>query len=233
MLKQKKSIQNKIDYEPKNIYDLRQAKSFTPSHYDDLRFSKNKLQAWFHQRRYNLTRLLVEKYYRKGNIIVDFGCGNCSWNVGRLPVIGVDYSQEILNYALKGNKINKALCEDIRKKGSLPSATVDIAILNETLEHIVEVNKVLKEIRRTLKPKGLLIISVPYDTPLSLWWPFYRIICFIKGNILGDDLYRTQCGHVNHFSPQKLLTLLKSDGFRLLEYKNFFFLTIFMIVRKV
>jgi SAM-dependent methyltransferase len=43
----------------------------------------------------------------------------------------------------------------------LPDASVDVAVSFETLEHFAEQEKFLSELRRVLRPSGLLIISTP------------------------------------------------------------------------
>ena len=43
----------------------------------------------------------------------------------------------------------------------LPDASIDVAVSFETLEHLVEQDQFLAELRRVLRPDGLLIISTP------------------------------------------------------------------------
>ena len=70
------------------------------------------------------------------------------------------------------------------------ASTFDAVIANHSLEHFIELDAVLAEIRRTLKPQGLLFISVP------------------DASTLTDRIYRWLAhggGHVNPFTSAPAL----------------------------
>lgn len=213
-------------------YSLDKDSYIGSGYYDSLATQKNPLSSLIHKKRYAIVNELVHKYYSKGRKVADFACGDCSWNQNKLPVIGIDNSSRVLTYALKHGRIIKALCENIAKKTSLASNSVDILVITETLEHFVEFDGVMKEIKRTLKPKGKLIISVPYDTFLSFWRPFFALLCFYQGRILGKKLYKNRCGHVQSFSLNSLKNLLQSYGFRVTKQFNLFRFILFTVAEK-
>jgi ubiquinone/menaquinone biosynthesis C-methylase UbiE len=213
-------------------YDLNQDNSIGADYYDSLTKQKNLLSSSIHRKRYALVNHLVHQSYRPGRKIADFACGNCTWNKAQLPVIGVDNSPRVLAYALKHQRIKKALCEDITQKTSLAPNSIDILVITETLEHFSELDGVMKEIKRVLKPKGKLIISVPYDTFFSLWRPFFALLCFYQGRILGKELYCHQCGHVQSFGPASLKTLLRKYGFRVEKQLSLFRFILFTVAEK-
>lgn len=219
--------QKKVKY-----YDLDKDPYLGEDYYDGLATKKNSLRSLIHQKRYAFTNALVHAYYRSGKIIVDFACGNCSWNQDKLPVIGVDYSLRMLKYSLAKGRIEKAICEDIAKKTSLESGSVDILVLTETLEHFPKLDGIMKEIKRILKPKGKLIISVPYDTFFSLWRPLFAILCFYQGKIFGKELYKHRCGHVQHLSPNSMQQLVKKYGFFVKKQFNIFRFILFTVAEK-
>lgn len=216
----------------RKYYDLGEDSYLGEDYYDTLAAKKNPLQSFIHKKRYASTNVLVRQYYRKGMTVVDFACGNCNWNLGKLPVIGVDLSPRVANYALKQRRLKQALCEDITKKTSLVSNSVDILVVTETLEHFPKLSGVMKEIHRVLKSKGKLIISVPYDTPLSFWRPLFAILCFYQGRILGKELYKNKCGHVQHFSPNSLKQLLEKYGFSVKKQFSTFRFILFTVAEK-
>ena len=68
-------------------------------------------------------------------------------------------------------EINQDAHELIAKRGItaysnievIPSATIDVVISNHALEHVPFPIQALREIKRTLKPGGLLLLVVPID----------------------------------------------------------------------
>ena len=199
--------------------------------YDVQTMSVNPLRAWFHKRRFELVQRTVRQYYKRGNVIVDLACGNCNWNADCIPVIGVDVSGKMLQYALKKKRIVKMFVENCENV-SLKNESADIVVFGEALEHMPVPEKVLKEIYRILKRGGLLICTVPYDTNISLWKPLFKIQCLIQGYILGDEYYRKECGHVNHFSPEKVRALLRRYGLHPVQTFNNWRFTIFTVAKK-
>lgn len=216
----------------REYYDLNKDQNIGEDYYDTLASQRNPLGSLIHRKRYAFVNRLVHEYYCHGKKIADFACGNCSWNSDYLPVIGVDNSPRVLAYALKQGRIKKALCEDITKKTSFPRGSIDILVLTETLEHFVKLDGVMKEVKRVLKPKGKLIISVPYDTFLSFWRPLFTALCFYQGTILGKELYRNKCGHVQSFGPASLKALLQKHGFRVKRQFSFFRFILFAVAER-
>lgn len=199
--------------------------------YDAQTHSLNPLRAWFHTRRFALVRQLVIEYYKPGDVVVDLACGNCNWSTGTIPVIGVDVSEKMLQYALERKRIMKMRVENCEET-TLPQKSVSIIVLTEALEHMPNPSKVLRTIGTILKDDGMLICTVPYDTNTSFWKPLFKIQCFIQGTLFGKEYYKKECGHVNHFSPKTLRALLADynlETIRMFDNKRF---TIFAVARK-
>jgi SAM-dependent methyltransferase len=87
----------------------------------------------------------------------------------------------------------------------LPAASFDLVTANHSLEHIPQARSVLADVRRVLKPGGLLFVSVPN---LGSWPHRARLDRF--GLAFNDD-------HYLHFTPATLPRLLAKAGFTLLE----------------
>lgn len=77
-------------------------------------------------------------------------------------VLGVDLSPEAINYARANYQAANLsfLLADVLKSG-LAENSADVIISFETIEHIKDHNKFLSELKRILKPGGLLILSTP------------------------------------------------------------------------
>lgn len=202
------------------INNLNLFNNLPEDYYDRLATSSNPLQAFIHRRRYHIINDYVHRYYQAGMVIADFACGDCSWNTDHLPVIGLDTSQRVLDYCFKQKRITEARPEDVTKTVSLSSKSADIVVMTETLEHLPDPSAALLEVHRVLRPPGVVIISVPYDTVFSLWRPLFALLCFVQGAIFGQEIYRRKCGHLRSYSPASLKDLLEKSGFEVLEQRS-------------
>ena len=68
--------------------------------YDELTDPKKvgRFRSWLHNARYQELSNSVKRYYRKGNVVLDLACGSCNWNSDKIPVIGVDINENLLNF---------------------------------------------------------------------------------------------------------------------------------------
>jgi ubiquinone/menaquinone biosynthesis C-methylase UbiE len=203
-----------------------------PDFYESKLASMNLFQSWFHGSRNEVVEKFVLKYYKEGQLIADLGCGNVLWNSRSLPVVGVDINDDFLTYDLtKGKIIKKVVCtlDDIK----LEDGTADIVVISEVIEHLPDLDRHISEIYRILKPGGIVISSVPYDTNFSLWKPLFAVQCFIQGQIFKDKYYQEKCGHINHFSKSSIAGLFSRHKFDIVEQYNHYLFTIFTIARKI
>lgn len=114
-----------------------------------------------HMHRYVIANELV-----KDLIVLDIACGEgygtnlLASSAKEITGIDIDYNT-ISNAQIKYTKKNIRF-----KKGSIsqipePDSTYDAIVCFETLEHITEHEIALKELKRVIKPDGILIISTP------------------------------------------------------------------------
>jgi len=201
--------------------------------YDELTDPKKvgRFRSWLHNARYQELSNSVKRYYRKGNVVLDLACGSCNWNSDKIPVIGVDINENLLNFGLKNGRLSKKIVADIYRI-PLKSNFADIVIMSEILEHVSEIDKVLAESKRVLKIGGKLITSVPYDSFPSPHLALFTIHCLIKGYIFGDPYYKKFCGHINRFSMRKIRSIL-ANHFKIIEQFPEHMLHIFTIAEKV
>ena len=199
--------------------------------YDKQTKSINPLRAWFHTNRYAIIRSLVDRHYSQGDIIVDLGCGSCVWNTGRLPVIGVDVNESMLEFARESGRLIEYRLSPVEAM-DFSDNYADIIVISEVLEHITDYESVIEEIHRVLKPNGILILSVPHDTVTSLWKPLFFIQCILQGYIFGDAYYKNNCGHVNHFSPYLIRNTVRAKGFGSIEQFDMNRFTLFLTALK-
>ena len=114
-----------------------------------------------HTHRYLLVRELVH-----GKEVLDIACGD-GYGSSMLAevarkVTGVDICAEVVERAKnKYARDNVTFLHGSALDIPLPDASVDVVVSFETLEHLAEHEEMLAQIRRVLRPEGLLIISTP------------------------------------------------------------------------
>ena len=175
----------------------------------------NAIRAWFHRSRFrNLTRF-VGSAHRPGMAVADLGCGNCAWNVNGLPVTGVDVNEPMMRWAKQhGRLADYRITDDLSRTG-LPDRAFDVVVMSETLEHLLNLEATVAEVRRILKDDGRFLITVPYDFFLGPFFVLFNVNCLWQGFVRGSVYHRYRCGHVNHFTRRRLRDTLAASGFRL------------------
>ena len=115
----------------------------------------------------------------RGRRVLDCGCGAGDY-VFALRELGADawgieYSRE---------KLAKAPAPIARRVSvgdlhhiALRDRSVDVALLNEVLEHVPDDRRALREVRRVLRPNGVLLIFSP-----NRRYPFETHGAFVKGS---------------------------------------------------
>lgn len=142
------------------------------------------------------------RYVPNGNAL-DVGCGSgvflsvlkrYGWNVQ-----GVEFKEVAAKAARENHGIDVFVgnLEDAKFEDD----SFDFVSFHHSLEHVADINGMLAEVKRILKPDGVLYIEVPNVESLSQW---------ISGEYwLHWDAPR----HLYSFSPSTLKNLLVGDGF--------------------
>jgi SAM-dependent methyltransferase len=173
----------------------------------------NWFRAWFHRSRYEKLTKFVDDFYKPGMAVADLGCGNCWWNIHGYPVTGVDVNQNMLRWAKQQNRlVNYNITDDLTRTG-LPDHSQDIVIMSETLEHLLNLEQTIAEVRRVLKPGGTFLITVPYDFFLGPFFILFNVNCLWQGYVRGSVYHRYRCGHINHFTMSRLRAALAGERF--------------------
>lgn len=122
----------------------------------------NKQTYYDHVSRYEFAAMKVTK---KKVVDIASGSGYGSQILaksGAKYVIGVDISKEAVryaskNYPYKNIKFKQGNAENIQ----INDESIDVVVSYETLEHVKNYKKFLKEVKRILKKKGTFIVSTP------------------------------------------------------------------------
>lgn len=136
----------------------------------------------------------------KGKSIVEIGTGaggilKAFKDQGN-TVNGCDYGDEYLNFGkVQGLDLIQG---DISR---IPDNSADIVIYCHVLEHIFNLEKEFENIKRILKPGGMVYVEVPG-------------IHFIHYTYRGNFLKFLQNAHLYHFSKKTLSNLMQKNGFK-------------------
>lgn len=137
------------------------------------------------------------KLDEKGKTL-NIGAGEVIWIENDLFLGNKNFISSDLNESNLGDK-NKAKNKIIADATKLPFKNNELnqIIILDVLEHIKDHEKALKEIHRTLKKRGRLVICVPNDTLLS----FLNPVRYVQ--------------HERHYSISKIRFLLEKQGFKI------------------
>ena len=175
----------------------------------------SRFRAWYHRSRFERLGQFVAEYYRPGMRLADLGCGNCLWNTFGAPVTGVDINERMLEWASRNKRLADYRVTANLAETSLPSDSFDLVVMSETLEHLLNVDQTLGEVRRILKADGRYLITVPYDLFLGPFFILFNLNCLYMGYLRGSHYHRVRCGHINHFTKSRLRATLARNGFNL------------------
>lgn len=145
----------------------------------------------------------IKDYVNYDSVIADFGCGSGELltifkDYGFKKIIGVDPSKQCVEQLIHMQGIS-AIQSDIEHIDD--TNKFDCIILSCVLEHIIDVQTVIKKVYKLLNAHGVFFIVVPDGSKFSLSkdGPFQQF----------------SIEHVNYFSPKSLENLLKSNKFSL------------------
>jgi SAM-dependent methyltransferase len=154
--------------------------------------------------------------------VLDVGCGEglqarlVGDVVARSTVVGVDWSPAAAGRAHSSGVATIVAALD---GCDLPfaSGTFDVVIFSEVIEHLVDTDHAISEIRRVLADHGTLLISTPN---LAAW--FNRVLLFVGVQPLFSEVSRTSvfgrpgqqvAGHLRLFTLRALRQFLVANGF--------------------
>lgn len=114
----------------------------------------------------HLVRYLFGRQFAGQKTVLDLGCGS-GYGAALIAevaakVIGLDVSTEAVQYArenFSASDLHYMVTDG--ESLALASGSFDLVLCFEVIEHLTDQESLLQEIRRVLKPKGILVISTP------------------------------------------------------------------------
>jgi len=147
---------------------------------------------------------LAHRYLANATTILDLGCGaNLDYDsfladMGKRPICA-DFAMNFLRLAPKD--VRMPLVQADATLLPFADSTFDGVICSETIEHIPRDDSVVSEIARVLRPRGVLLVTVPN------LWNASRLIEMVKHR---DFTVRMMTGHLREYTPSRLRNLLCS-----------------------
>jgi ubiquinone/menaquinone biosynthesis C-methylase UbiE len=135
--------------------------------------------------------------------IIDVGCGDGFFLEQLLAMgfdcAGLDVSEPMIERCRQriSSERLELVCDVIQNYQ--PDRPFDAAVCGETLEHIEDDVAVLTHIHRVLKPRGILVLTVPID--MTLW-----------------SEADVSAGHVRRYSKAEIFEKLQKTGFVVQDY---------------
>lgn len=120
--------------------------------------------GFFINHNFNIRRLLYKNLKNNSSVlkgkVLDFGCGSKPYKhifTTATEYIGVDY-------LIEGRTENIGIIDFYYDGKRIPfdNNTFDSVLCTEVLEHVFNLNEVLNELNRVLKPNGKAIITTPF-----------------------------------------------------------------------
>lgn len=142
--------------------------------------------------------------------MLDVGCGD-----GNLALYLRLADAELTAFDVSAANLERArqrgydkVCQgDVRAGLPFPDQSFDIMVCSHVLEHLLEPRPLVKDIRRVLRPGGLLVAGVPMHT----WW--LRLLRVYVAPVFMPRKRRSRLnvafGHVQFFTLPSLLDLLQ------------------------
>ncbi len=169
----------------------------------------NIFQSFWHTKKISLAKKIINQF-KFGNCL-DVGCASgymiseIAKSYPNVKYFGIDIYDKAIQYAritYPYIKFKVASAENLPFEKNF----FDLILFYETIEHVEDPKKCLREIKRVLKKDGILILTMDSGNLL------FRIVWFLWENTKGNIW---KGAHLHPFHHSELETLIKGSGFKI------------------
>ena len=153
----------------------------------------------------------------------DMGCGRGAL-IKRLrdhhDVCGCDYEESAVEACRAEGLVARLV--DLNNVDRLPfDGRFDIIVISEVCEHLLDPKNAIRIARKSLLPKGILVVTVPNAVPLfvRLAVPLGRTVGWL--HYPSRDTVDT--GHIRFYTIRSMSRLLKEEGFQVVDVRGLSF----------
>lgn len=181
-------------------------------------------------------RLLEWLKPKDGDIILDVGCGAgfLIFGIKRLYpdkdicILGLDVVRNNIRILIdrKNREENNCIFGIAGYAEELPisASCIDIILCSETLEHIYDKQKAMKEMVKVLKPNGRLLISTPSKEVVRFWECIFYLPRMFRRVIEVRSLKEDPHAYDKPVSKRQLINLLSDSGMEIVRFEQNVFL---------
>ncbi len=172
-------------------------------------------------------RLDILKYVvGENNVVLDVGCATGTNGRYMLEnklatiVYGIEFQKEMAIQAAKSNtKIFQGDLDNIEFRRAIltESPQFDYILFGDILEHLIDPENVLKELTKSLKPGGKIIISLPNVAHVELF-----IQVYIKGTWPKNPRGIFDRTHLRWFTRKDAFLLVENCSLKVMKYERNF-----------
>jgi SAM-dependent methyltransferase len=164
-------------------------------------FMENNLNRAMHKKHLRI----IEKYVKTGKIL-DLGCGSGYFLTLAKEKKWIPFGVEMSEYASQfAKKRSIPIINKIITEVTFPKEEFDVISMFNVLEHMNELNTVLKKNHRWLKKDGILVVEVPNLDSFQMK--------VFKEKWIHLDVPR----HIFHFKKKSFNKLVQKNGFKIIK----------------
>jgi len=142
----------------------------------------------------------IAEFVAKNSKVLDIGCRDgILANFSPAEFFGIDLSLKALSLAKRWQSVAVADAHFLPFKDE----SFDACVMSEILEHLMDPQKTMDEVRRVLRNQGELIALVPNDRT-------FLVARLVMGRLKEATRNR---GHLHDLTPRRLRVLLEKCGF--------------------
>jgi SAM-dependent methyltransferase len=156
-----------------------------------------------------------------GKRMLDIGCydGTLAVLIGKQfgykEIWGIEISPKVAFLAEKRGV--RVKIQDFEERFHFKNNFFDLVVAGEVIEHVVDTDRFIQEVKRVLKPKGVLVLSTPNIASLGR-----RLFLFLGKNPYFEASFtyppEATSGHLRFFAKDLLFGFLSFHQFKVVKF---------------